>query len=312
MYSNTHEVEVTNQNVAQVGTKRTKNLGPLINMSNLELLTTRQVAALLGVTFQTVKNYIYKGRLTAYKTPGGHYRIRRDDIIKLGFQEDGPSRKEMEENYNKLHQAYINSLGAITHALDARDGIVPGHSRIVTNYVALLTKVMGISREEQQSFKLGALLHDIGKIFISERILSKPGKLTDQEYYLIRQHPEMGEKILNGVEFLKNIKPLIRHHHERFDGKGYPDGLSGEEIPLGARIISVAEAFDCISRECTFQGARSLAEATDEIERHAGTQFDPEIVRIFLEDVVSKLDDGDMYQSEGTYPFREGKGTEKL
>ena len=294
---NTYGVEVTEKNAAQVGTKRTKNLGSLINMSNSELLTTSQAAALLGVTCQTVKNYIYKGRLTAYKTPGGHYRIRRDDIIKLGFLDDGPSREEMAENYNKLHQAYINTLGAITHALDSRDGIVPGHSRIVTNYVALLTKVMGISREEQESFKLGALLHDIGKVFISERILSKPGKLTDQEYYLIRQHPEMGEKVLNGVEFLQGIKPLIRHHHERFDGKGYPDGLSGEEIPLGARIISVAEAFDCIRRECTFQGARSLAEATDEIEKHAGTQFDPEIVRIFLEDVVSKLGDRDMDHS---------------
>jgi excisionase family DNA binding protein/putative nucleotidyltransferase with HDIG domain len=297
MDSYTQEVELTNQNPVQIGTKMTKNLGSRINMSNSELLTPRQAAALLGVTFQTVKNYIYKGRLTAYKTPGGHHRIRREDIIKMGFQEDWPSRGEMAENYNKLHQAYINTLGAITHALDARDGIVSGHSRIVTNYVVLLTKVMGISREEQEIFKLGALLHDIGKVFISERILSKPGKLTDQEYYLIRQHPEMGEKILNGVEFLKRIKPLIRHHHERFDGKGYPDGLSGEEIPLGARIISVAEAFDCISRECTYQGARSLAEATDEIRRHAGTQFDPEIVRIFLEEVVSNLRDRD----EGHY-----------
>ena len=262
--------------------------------------TTRQAAAILGVTRQTIRNYIYRGRLKTYKTPGGHHRIRHEDLMNLGLLEDGPSKEEILEMYNDLYHGYTSTLQSLTNGLDARDGIPSGHSSMVANYVASLTEVMGISWEEQEGIKLAALLHDIGKVFVSERVLSKPGKLSDQEYYLIRQHPEMGEKVLNGVEFLKRIKPLIRHHHERFYGKGYPDGLSGEEIPLGARIISVAEAFDCITRECTFQRARSLREATDEIERHAGTQFDPDIVRIFLEEVVLKLPDRDIDQSRGT------------
>ena len=258
--------------------------------------TTRQVAAMLGVSGQTIKNYIYRGRLRTYRTPGGHHRISHEDLVNLGAFDGRPSREEMLEMYNDLYHGYISTLQSLTNALDTRDGIGSGHSGMVANYAALLINVMGISREEQESIKCGALLHDIGKVFVSERILSKPGKLTDQEYYLIQQHPEMGEKILNGVDLLKGIKPLIRHHHERFDGKGYPDGLSGEDIPLGARIISVAEAFDCIIRECTFQRPRSLKEAADEITRHAGTQFDPEIVRIFTDEVVSKLHDGNVEQ----------------
>ena len=154
--------------------------------------------------------------------------------------------------------------------------------------------------------KLAALLHDVGKVYISEQILSMPGKLTDQEHYLMRQHPEMGERILDQVEFLKGAKLHIRHHHERFDGRGHPDGLSGEDIPLGARMIAVAEAFDCITSDCTFQPKRSIEDAIDEVQKHAGTQFDPRIVGIFVESVVSKLRDGDLEQIPETHPLREG------
>ncbi|UCD70987.1 MAG: response regulator [Syntrophobacterales bacterium] len=256
-----------------------------------DLFSPKQAAALLGVTYQTVKNYIYRGRLKTHRTPGGHHRIRREDIMRLGFLEEGPSREEMAESYDRLYQGYMGTLGALTGAMDARDGIDSGHSRRVANLVASLMEIMGISHEEGERIKWAALLHDIGKVLISDHILSKPGKLTDQEYYIIRQHPEMGERIVGGVEFLKEIKLYIRHHHERFDGKGYPDGLLGEEIPLGARVIALVEAFDCITSDCTFQRARSLEEAIDEIEKHAGTQFDPEIVRVFSGEFVSKLRD---------------------
>lgn len=289
-----HEVEVTGQNAAEVATRRTKDTVSPATSSNSELLTTRQAAAMLGVTRQTVKNYIYKGRLKTYKTPGGHHRIRREDLMELGILEDGPSKKEIAQNYNELHHGYIKTLTALTDAIDARDGIVSGHSRRVFLYVAIMADAMRMSEKQQDEVKLGALLHDIGKVFISEHILSKPGRLTDQEHYFIRQHPEMGERIVSEVEFIQGIKPLIRHHHERFDGQGYPDGLSGEEIPLGARMIALAEAFDCIISDCTFQPKKGIDEAANEIERHTGTQFDPDIVRIFLEEVVSKLPEGDI------------------
>ena len=293
MGSNVPVVMITGQGNERVATMAMK-LGAHDSILKSDLFSPRQTAAMLGVTCQTIKNYIYRGRLKSYKTPGGHHRIRREDIMKLGFLEDGPYGEEMVEKYNKLYQGYIDTIAALTNALDARDGITSGHSRRVASFVASLAEIMGISGQEQESIKLAALLHDIGKILINEQILSKPGKLTDQEHYLIRQHPEIGERIIGGVEFLKGTKSLIRHHHERFDGKGYPDGLSSEEIPLGARVIFLGEAFDCITADCAFQPKRGLEEATDEIERHAENQFDPEIVRIFLENKDEVI--------RGTYP----------
>ncbi|MFQ5843100.1 MAG: HD domain-containing phosphohydrolase, partial [Thermodesulfobacteriota bacterium] len=251
-------------------------LGPYDYMSKSDLVTPKQAAAMLGVTYQTIQNYIHTEKLKSYKTPGGRHRIPREDIMNLGFLDETPTRSE-------LYRSYVETLGALTDALDARNGIASGHSKRVAAYVAPLTEQMGLSGEEQESIKLAALLHDVGKIFISETVLSKPGKLTEQEQFLIRQHPEIGERIVGGVEFLRATKTFIRHHHERFDGGGYPDGLSYEEIPLGARIISVAEVFDCITSDCAYRPKREIGEAIDEIERCAGAQFDSEIVSIFLE-----------------------------
>jgi excisionase family DNA binding protein len=274
-----------------------------------DMVNVRDAAKLLGVSTQTVKNYIYSGKLRSYRTPGGHHRIPHEDLTTLGFHELRPSREELVESYDELYDSYINTIRCLTSALDARDGISSGHSRRVGKYVSSLTEVMGISREEREAIKLAALLHDVGKVFVSERILSKPGKLTDQEYHLIRQHPKMGEKIVSEVEVLETAKAPIRHHHERFDGKGYPDGLPGDEIPLGARMISVVEAFDCITCDCTFQPKKGLDEAANELERHAGTQFDPGIVKIFLEEVVSRLRERDIDQSGDTSFFHDGGGT---
>ncbi len=287
-------VIITGQDSETV-TAQIMRLGAHDYISKSDLFSPRKAAVLLGVTYQTIKNYIYTGRLKSYKTPGGHHRIRQEDIMKLRFLEDGPYGEGMVEGYRELYEGYIETIEAITNALDARDGIVSGHSRRVADYVGSLADIMGITRKEKEGIKLAAFLHDIGKILISERILSKPGKLTGQEHYLIRQHPEMGERIVDGVAFLKRVKPLIRHHHERFDGKGYPDGLSRDEIPLGARMISIGEAFDCITADCAFQPKRGLEEATVEIERHAENQFDPEIVRIFLENKDKII--------RGTYPL---------
>lgn len=241
-----------------------------------DLVSARDAAAILGVTVQTIKNYIHSGRLETHRTPGGRHRIRWEDISRLGGLEEGPFKTD-------LYQGYIDTLQAVTNALDARDGNQSGHSRRVMEIVISLTEIVGISGKEQEIIKVAALLHDLGKIMISEHILSKPGKLTDQERYLVQQHPELGEVMVNGVRFLQDTKSLIRHHHERFDGTGYPDGISGQEIPLGARMIFLAGAFDCITHECTYHPKRCVEDAVSEIEQYAGTQFDPEIARIFLE-----------------------------
>jgi len=207
------------------------------------------------------------------------------DLQELASNHSHPSRKELLEQYDHLYRGYINTIGALLNALDARDGIASGHSRRVANYACAIGKTMGFPPESQRTLELAALLHDVGKIMISEQILGKPGKLTDQETYIIRQHPEMGERIVSEVEFLKETKPFIRHHHERFDGLGYPDHLSGESIPLGARVIFVAEAFDSLRSDSPYHHSRDVKEAFAEMERGAETQFDPQILRIFIEEV---------------------------
>jgi HD-GYP domain-containing protein (c-di-GMP phosphodiesterase class II) len=128
---------------------------------------------------------------------------------------------------------------------------------------------------------MAASLHDIGKIGVPENILRKPGRLTDEEFEYIRKHPEFGWMVLRGVEGFEEISQMLLHHHERLDGKGYPGGLSGDEIPLGARIIAVADSFDAITSDRPYRRAASAEDAAREIERCSGTQFDPEIVRAF-------------------------------
>ncbi len=270
-------IMITGQESARAAMKATE-LGSYDYILKSDLLSPKQAAAMLGVTYQTIQSYIYTGRLKTYSTTGGHHRIRREDIIELGFLKDWPSR-------DQIYRGYIDTLKALANALDARDGIVFGHSRRVADYAGSLTEFMGISTDEQENIKLASLMHDVGKVFVSEKILSKPGKLTNKEHSLIRQHPKMGESIVSGVQLLKGTKFLIRHHHERFDGKGYPDGLSGEEIPLGAKIISLAGAFDCMTSDCTYQPKKSVDQAIDEIKKYAGTQFDPEVVRVFLKNM---------------------------
>ncbi|NIS59764.1 MAG: HD domain-containing protein [Proteobacteria bacterium] len=256
-----------------------------MNHHPTDLIKTKQAAQLLGVTVQTVKNYIYSGKLKSYRTLGGHHRIMISDLQDLASIRSHPCRKDLLEQYDLLYRGYIDTVGALLKALDARDGIASGHSRRVANYACAIGRAVGFPPQSQRTLELAALLHDIGKIMISEQILGKPGKLTDQETYFIRQHPEMGEKIVGEVEFLKETKPFIRHHHERFDGLGYPDGLAGEGIPLGARIIFMAEVFDTLRSDSSYHKSWDLKETLGEMELGSGTQFDPDILRTFIENV---------------------------
>jgi putative nucleotidyltransferase with HDIG domain/excisionase family DNA binding protein len=247
-----------------------------------DVVSAREAARILGVTVQTIKNYIYRGKLQSYKTPGGHHRIMREDIFKFGPLEDRPSRDEIMESYGELYQGYVDTLEALTKALDARDGIVSGHSKRVAGYTSTMANALGFSQEETRVIELAALLHDVGKIMISEYILGKPGKLTDQEFFQIQQHPVMGQQIVESVEFLRDTGFFIRHHHERFDGKGYPDGLAKKQIPLQARVLFVAETFDCIRSDSSFHQGLSLDRSIDVLTQEAEAQFDPEIVRVFV------------------------------
>jgi len=259
-----------------------------IPTAHKEILKTREAAELLKVTTQTIKNYIYSGKLKALKTPGGHHRIRRADLKEIGFLEDLPgeegklSREELYVRYKDLLSSYVSTITVILRALDSRDAISSGHSQRVADYSRTTGEKLGLSPIKIRNLELASLLHDVGKIGVSEYILGKPGKLTDQELFMIKKHPEIGGKIVEDVEFLKPTVSPILHHHERFDGKGYPDGLAGEDIPLNARIISVTETFDFLTSDLSYRKALSKEQAFDELKRVSGSQFDPEIVSAFM------------------------------
>jgi putative nucleotidyltransferase with HDIG domain len=142
---------------------------------------------------------------------------------------------------------------------------------------------LGFTPVEKRNLELAALLHDIGKIGISEYILGKPGKLTDQELFMVKKHPEIGEHILQEVDFLKSTINSIRHHHERLDGKGYPDGLSGDDIPLPSRIIATAETYDFLTSDLSYRKALATEKLLEEMKNVSGTQLDPEMVTSFLD-----------------------------
>jgi putative two-component system response regulator len=181
-----------------------------------------------------------------------------------------------------LNEASENTLDALVAALDAREHETRAHSRRVAEYTVRLAEDLGVGGPELENIRRGAMLHDIGKIGISDNILLKPGPLTDDEWREMRRHPQIGSWILNGVETLRAAGDIVLAHHERFDGLGYPRRLKGEEIPLGARIFSIADSLDAITSDRPYQRGQSFEAARQEIADNAGAQFDRRIVDCFL------------------------------
>jgi putative nucleotidyltransferase with HDIG domain len=180
-------------------------------------------------------------------------------------------------------------LGLI-NALDLRDNETQGHSRRVALYARRLAEQLGLTRGDILDVERGALLHDIGKIGVSDRILLKPGKLTDEEWHEMRKHALHGFEILRGIDFLGNARQVVRNHHERFDGAGYPDKLAGEGIPIGARIFAVIDTYDAMTSDRPYRKALPPAVAREEIVKQSGCQFDPECAAAFLKIDQPELD----------------------
>lgn len=181
-----------------------------------------------------------------------------------------------------LAASYEALLVALARALEAKDDETEGHSERVTAYALRLGRALGLRREALEDLRRGALLHDLGKIGIPDAVLRKPGPLTEEEKALMRTHPLIGDRILEGLPALQGARGVVRHHHERFDGRGYPEGLQGEEIPLLARIFAVVDAYDAMTSDRPYRRALSHGEALAAIAREAGKQFDPQVVRVFL------------------------------
>lgn len=184
--------------------------------------------------------------------------------------------------YRKLQLSYVTTIEALVSAIEAKDPYTRGHTARVARYARAIARELDLDRELMQQVDYGAALHDVGKIGIFEQVLNKRGDLTSDEREMIRRHPIVGDRILARIDFLAEARLAVRHHHERIDGTGYPDGLRGEQIPLVAKIVAVADAFDAMTTTRSYSEPISLAEAISHLETKSGTQFDAEIVAAFV------------------------------
>lgn len=180
--------------------------------------------------------------------------------------------------YNDMRQDYLSTISALITAIEAKDPYTRGHSESVRRHTVAIAKVMGLPADVAERLEYASLLHDIGKIGVDEAILRKPGRLTDEEYSQIRAHPAIGASIVAKLRLLGQEADTVRYHHEWTNGRGYPDGLKGDQIPVGARIISVADAYDAMTSDRPYRRTLSQSEAIDELHRCSGTQFDPQVV----------------------------------
>ena len=195
----------------------------------------------------------------------------------------------LRQAYRVLKKAHLDSVKVLAQAVDAKDPYTRGHSDRVRRMSLKIAGHLGFSEERLESLEYGALLHDIGKIGIKDEVLQKPGALNPGEYQYIQEHTLIGAKIVEGIDFFKDKIPMIRCHHEYFDGSGYPDGLVGETIPLEARIITVPDAFDAMASLRPHRRAMPLEEVLMELEKGRAKQFDPKVLEIFLREKIYKL-----------------------
>jgi putative nucleotidyltransferase with HDIG domain len=185
--------------------------------------------------------------------------------------------------YRNLEETFLGTIEALAATVDAKDPYTFGHSKEVTNHSVAIAECLGLTEQEIHEIRVAATLHDIGKVAVDDTILKKPGRLTDEERELMNRHPATAADILSSLEFLKDAVPLILFHHERFGGGGYPSGVSGETIPVGARIIAVADSYNAMTSDRPYRAALTREVAVQELKDCSGTQFDPEIVVAFLE-----------------------------
>ncbi|MDO9528391.1 MAG: response regulator [Syntrophales bacterium] len=203
-------------------------------------------------------------------------------VVAIKAWESHRTDRENVELRENIEQKYLDTLAVLISVIETKDSYTSGHSEMVSKYAFAIAKEMNLSSGEAERIRTAGLLHDIGKIAIDKEILLKNGSLTGEERKEVQTHCECGVKILRPAAFLGELLPIVHQHHERFDGKGYPQGIKGDEIDLGARILAVADSFEAMTNVRSYHPAMPFEDAVDEIKKHAGTQFDPEVVEAFL------------------------------
>lgn len=204
---------------------------------------------------------------------------------------------KLQDTYEQLEKSYMESIEVLRQTVDAKDPYTRGHSDRVSEYSVLIGKYMGLDEESIKTLRVGGLFHDIGKIGVPDHILLKPGKLTDDEYSEIKNHPSIGAHILSTATIFSNLIPIVKHHHERYDGRGYPSRLAGNAIPFLARIAAVADTYDAMTSKRPYRDALPLDVVIEEIRKNSGTQFDPEIAHVFLDLLENHYDEIEKIQN---------------
>jgi len=241
-----------------------------------------------------IKSFICQPLMSKGKSIGSISLIRTRDIhhFTIGqlttlslFAGKAAMSIENSKLYTELEEAYFDTVEALANSIEARDKYTGGHTERVLEITLGIARKVNWRPEKIKELRMGAILHDIGKIGVPDAILNKPSALTPEEHAVMKSHPELGAHIIRQVKFLNPALPYILYHHERYDGKGYPTGLKGENIPIQGRLLAVVDTFDAITSDRPYRKSRSIEKAVDEIKRCAGTQFDPVIVKAFLETI---------------------------